>query len=118
MGVILDIAPKITVVGGGGGTADVDLTDVYQKIDENKSAIGENKIVIEENKTAIGSLTDLSTNDKTSLVGAVNEMKNDLNNKANLARVEAIERYILSLEERLSKIDIEFLDPASILFLD
>lgn len=104
MGVILDIAPKVTVIGGGGGTADVDLSDVYQKINENKLAIGD--------------LSGLSTEEKASLVNAVNEVKSNLTNKAELARVEAIERYIISLEERLSRIDIEIIDPASILFLD
>ena len=103
MGVILDLAPKVTVVGGTGGT-NVDLTDVYEKI--------------EANKTAIGDLEALETTGKESLVGAVNEIKTGLGGKADLARVEAIEKYIISLEERLSKIDIEFIDPKTILFLD
>lgn len=100
MGVILDIAPKVTVNGG----ANVDLTEVHQKIEANKQAIGE--------------LSTLETESKDSLVEAINEIKNDLGGKVDTARIEAIERYILSLEERLSKIDIEILDPASILFLD
>lgn len=103
MGVILDIVPKVTVIGGGGAT-DVDLSDVYQKINENKLAIGD--------------LSDLTTEQKESLVKAINEVKTSLTNKAELARVEAIERYIISLEDRLSRIDIEIIDPASILFLD
>lgn len=70
MGVILDIAPKVTVIGGGGGTADVDLSDVYQKINENKLAIGD--------------LSGLSTEEKASLVNAVNEVKSNLTNKAEL----------------------------------
>lgn len=104
MGVILDIAPKITVVGGGGGNANVDLTDVYEKIEKNKNSIGD--------------LESLETTGKTSLVEAVNEVKGGLIAKADLERVKAIEQYIISLEERLSRVNIEILDPTAFLFLD
>ena len=104
MGVILDIAPKITVVGGVGGNASVDLTDVYEKIEKNKNSIGD--------------LGSLETTGKSSLVEAVNEMTGVLSAKADLERVKAIEQYIISLEERLSRVNIEILDPTAFLFLD
>ena len=102
MGVILDIVPNVVI--NGGGSANVDLTEVHQKIEANKQAIGD--------------LTTLATDQKTSLADAVNEVHVDLDKKADLARVEAIEKYLISLEERLSRVDIEILDPKSILFID
>lgn len=102
MGVILDIVPNIVI--NGGGSANVDLTEVHQKIEANKQAIGD--------------LTALATDSKNSLADAVNEVHGDLDKKADLARVEAIEKYLISLEERLSRVDIEILDPRSILFID
>lgn len=102
MGVILDIVPNIVI--NGGGSTNVDLTEVHQKIETNKQAIGD--------------LTALATDQKTSLAEAVNEVHGDLDKKADLARVEAIEKYLISLEERLSRVDIEIIDPKSILFID
>ena len=92
MGVILDLAPTVLINGGGG--SNVDLTEIYQKI---------------------GDLSMLETTTKENLVAAINELQQA---KAALARVEAIEKYIISLETRLSKIDIEFIDPKTILFID
>ena len=102
MGVILDIVPNIVI--NGGGSTNVDLTEVHQKIETNKQAIGD--------------LTALATDQKTSLAEAVNEVHGDLDKKADLARGEAIEKYLISLEERLSRVDIEIIDPKSILFID
>ena len=100
MGVILDLAPVVMVNGG----SNVDLTEVHQKIETNKQAIGD--------------LTALTTDQKTSLTEAVNEVHSDLDKKADLSRVEAIEKYLISLEERLSRVDIEIMDPKSISFID
>ena len=100
MGVILDLAPVVMVNGG----SNVDLTEVHQKIETNKQAIGD--------------LTALTTDQKTSLTEAVNEVHSDLDKKADLYRVEAIEKYLISLEERLSRVDIEIMDPKSISFID
>ena len=80
MGVILELAPQITI--SGGGASDVDLTEIKQQIEANKQAISDLK-----------------------------EQKSDL------SRTEAIERYIISLEERLSRVDIE-IEPSAFLFLD
>lgn len=105
MGVILDLAPTVVVSGGvGGGSANVDLSDVYEKIQTNKDHIGD--------------LTALATDEKTSLSGAVNEVHELLQTKANLDRVMAIEKYLVALEERLNKVDIQIMDPRAILFLD
>ena len=101
MGVILEMAPTVMI---NGGSANVDLTEVHQKIEANKQAIGD--------------LTTLATDLTTSLAEAVSEIHGDLDKKADLARVEAIEKYLISLEERLSRVDIEILDPRSILFID
>ena len=89
MGVILDMAPVVVVNGGAGA----DLTEVNQRIEANEQSIGD--------------LSALETEEKSSLVEAVNEIKSG---KADLSRVEAIERYIVSLEERLRRIDIQILD--------
>lgn len=100
MGVILEMAPTVMISGG----SNVDLTEVHQKIEANKQAIGD--------------LTALATDHKDSLAEAVNEVHSDLDKKADLARVETIEKYLISLEERLSRVDIEIMDPKSILFID
>ena len=63
-------------------------------------------------------MTALATDQKTSLAEAVNEVHGDLDKKADLSRVEAIEKYLISLEERLSRVDIEIMDPKSISFID
>ncbi len=89
MGVILDLAP-VVVVNGGAGT---DLTEVNQRIEANKQSIGD--------------LSLLETEEKNSLVEAINELKSG---NIDLSRVEAIERYIVSLEERLRRVDIQILD--------
>ena len=80
MGVILELAPQITI--SGGGASDVDLTEIKQQIEANKQAISDLK-----------------------------EQKSDL------SRTEAIERYIISLEERLSRVDIQ-IEPTAFLFFD
>ena len=89
MGVILDLAP-VVVVNGGAGT---DLTEVNQRIEANKQSIGD--------------LSLLETEEKNSLVEAINELKSG---NIDLSRVEAIEKYIVSLEERLRRVDIQILD--------
>ena len=45
---------------------------------------------------------------------AISDLKEQ---KSDLSRVEAIERYIISLEERLSRVDIE-IEPTAFLFFD
>ena len=89
MGVILDMAPVVVVNGGAGA----DLTEVNQRIEANEQSIGD--------------LSTLETEEKNSLVEAINELKNG---KIDSSRVEAIEKYIVSLEERLRRIDIQILD--------
>lgn len=89
MGVILDLAP-VVVVNGGAGT---DLTEVNQRIEANKQSIGD--------------LSLLETEEKNSLVEAINELKSG---NIDLSRVEVIENYIINLEERLRRIDIQILD--------
>lgn len=89
MGVILDMAPVVVVNGGAGS----DLTEVNQRIEANEQSIGD--------------LSTLETEEKNSLVEAINELKNG---KIDSSRVEAIEKYIVSLEERLRRIDIQILD--------
>lgn len=87
MGVILDVAP---VFNGG---ANVDLTEVNERIESNKQSIGD--------------LSLLATDEKNSLVDAINELKSG---NIDLSRVEVIENYIINLEERLSRVDIQILD--------
>lgn len=87
MGVILDVAP---VFNGG---ANVDLTEVNERIESNKQSIGD--------------LSLLATDEKNSLVEAINELKSG---NIDLSRVEVIENYIINLEERLSRVDIQILD--------
>ena len=87
MGVILDVAP---VFNGG---ANVDLTEVNERIESNKQSIGD--------------LSLLATDEKNSLVEAINELKSG---NIDLSRVEVIENYIINLGERLSRVDIQILD--------
>ena len=101
MSVILDIIPNITVNAGGASGAD--LTELRKQVEANKQAIGD--------------LPELGTTNKESLVEAMNELKGNVEAKADLARIEAIERYIISLEERLSRVDIQ-IEPTAFLFFD
>ena len=101
MGVILDIIPNITI--NSGGASDVDLTEIKKQVEANKQAIGDP--------------AGLETTSKESLVEAINELKLNADSKADLSRVVAIEKYIIALEEKLSRIDIE-IEPATFLFFE
>ncbi len=126
MGVILDIVPNVTVTGGT-----TDLTEVYEKIQINQEAIGDLSLLETENKESLV----LAVNEVKSLIISTGDIIDDslvseettwsskkiqdqLNLKANSNRVKAIEDYIVELEERLSRVDIQILDPKMFLFLD